>query len=109
MWVAVKTDATAKTELHQIDTLEELVELRGKLIGMGATVEDAQFRSIILSSLPPSYRPIISAITVSSSLTGSQIDNDRLIRIITEEAEHRSILDNSVGAGSALLATETWK
>jgi len=73
MWNAVKANATAATELHQIDTLqrlqqkkcgetddmkahlEELIELRDKLIGMGATIQDSQFRMIILSSLPPSY------------------------------------------------------
>jgi hypothetical protein len=73
MWDAIKTDATAKMELHQIDTLkklhqrkcgetdnvkthlEELVDLRGKLAGMGAPVEDKEFRTIILSSLPQSY------------------------------------------------------
>ena len=125
MWITVKADATAKTELHQIDTrrqlhqkkcgenddmkahLEELVNLRGKLIGMGATVEDAKFRTIILSSLPLSYRSIISAITVSASLTKAKVENDHLIRIITEEAESRLILEgNSAGAGSALTATD---
>ena len=73
MWAAVKKDATAKTELHQVDALrrlhqrkcgetddvkahlEELIDLRGKLIGMGATVEDKEFRTIILASLPSSY------------------------------------------------------
>ena len=73
MWITVKADATAKTELHQIDTrrqlhqkkcgesdnmkahLEELINLRGKLIRMGMTVEDAEFCTIILSSLPLSH------------------------------------------------------
>ena len=125
LWQAVKADATAKTELHQIDTLqrlqqkkcgenddvkahlEELIELRDKLIGMGATVEDSQFRTIILSSLPPSYRPVISSITVTANIGKFAITNDQLIRIITEEAEHRSILNGgNTSASSALVVRE---
>ena len=124
MWDAVKADATASTELHQIDTLqrlqqkkcgesddmkahlEELIELRDRLIGMGATVQDSHFRTIILASLPPSYRPVISSIIVSANVSKATITNDQLIRMITEEAETRSILDGGDAANSALIAKE---
>jgi hypothetical protein len=87
--------------------LEKLIDLRGKLARMGAPVTDKEFRIIILSSLPHSYRIIISAITISTSLSSTTADNNQLIRIITEEAEHRSILDPSgTGAGSALVTIE---
>ena len=125
MWNAIKADATSKTELHQIDTLkrlhqkkcsendsvkthlEELVDLRDKLAGMGAPVGDKDFRTIILASLPLSYRNLISAITVTASLSSTTIDNNHLIRILTEEADHRLILDpGGAGAGSALVVNE---
>ena len=42
-------------------------------------------------------------ITVSASLSGATIDNNDLIRIITEEAEHRLILDGSSTESSLAL------
>ena len=73
MWETVKADTSMKTQIHQIDMLktmhqkrcgendnvrthlEELVALWNRLIGMGATVDEPQFHTIILSSLPESY------------------------------------------------------
>jgi hypothetical protein len=95
MWSAIKADATSKTELHQIDMLkclhqkcgendsvkthlEELVNLRDKLAGMGAPVEDKEFQMIILASLSLSYSTLISAITVTASLSSTTIDNNHL-------------------------------
>jgi hypothetical protein len=83
------------------------VDLHGKLEGMGAPIADKDFQTIILSSLPQSYRMIISTITITSSLSKTTIDNNHLIRIITEEVDHRSILqENDSGGGSVLIVTE---
>ena len=61
---------------------------------MGSTLSDTRFNTIIMSSLPESYRPTLQTITASeraSKLTGGQSQQmkpDDLIVFLIEEGQH---------------------
>ena len=114
-----------KTQIHQIDTLktihqkrcgennnvrthlEELVALQNRLVGMGATVDEPQFHTIILSSLPESYQSFVAAITVTANLTKTTVSNNDLVHILANEYYHYLISSiKAPSGGSALTATE---
>lgn len=47
--------------------------------------------AIILGSLPESHRPLLSPISVAAKITTKQLTPHELIRVITEEYEHRQL------------------
>jgi gag-polypeptide of LTR copia-type/Pol polyprotein, beta-barrel domain/Zinc knuckle len=123
MWDLVKADASPKTEIHKIDTLTqinkkkcangdnikthltELLELRDKLIGMGGKIEDDYFCTIVLVSLPATYRSFIASITISASLSDKVLPTTDLIRMIGDEYNFRMIsLQTTASMTSALSA-----
>ena len=90
MWEVVKGDATTKSALYLLDAEDQLsgmklndnedpnahlVELkqhfqlmlqrRDNLVQMGSIVSDTRFNTIIMSSLPESYRPTLQTITAA--------------------------------------------
>jgi hypothetical protein len=99
MWDAVKLDATSKSKMHQVDTrrrlqqiqcdedgdvrthLIEMVKLRDELTAMGCSIDEAEFTTIILGSLPVSYRTLLTTITVSAGLSGRTVDSNEIWRI----------------------------
>jgi len=125
MWDEIKKDATKKSKLCQVDTrrrlqesrceegddmpthLNKLVHLRNELDGMGASIPDEDFTTILLGSFPPSYRTLLSTITISAQLAGNTIPSTDVIRIVTEEAAHRAIAtrNDQAAGGAALMAT----
>src|ERR1700722_16772045 len=128
MWDQIKNDATKKSKLCQVDTrrrlqesqceeaddmpthLNKLVQLKNELHGMGAAIPDEDFTTILLGSLPPSYRTLLSTITISAELAGNTVSSTDVIRIVTEEAAHCAIATrNDQAAGGAALAAATQK
>src|SRR6202161_3912155 len=122
MWKAVKADVTMKSTLYILDAEDQLstmkinddedpkthlVELkahfqlmtqcRDNLIQMGSTLSETRFNTIIMSSLPESYRPSLQTITAAervNKLSGRQssgIKADDLMGFLIEEAQHRLI------------------
>ena len=79
---------------------------------MGSTISDSCYNTIIMSSLPESYRPTLQTITAAewaSTLLGTSSSRamkpDDLITFITEEAQHCVINDERTkNAESALAA-----
>ena len=90
MWNVVKTDATSKSTLYLIDAEDQLASMklsdnddpkahpmelkqhfqvmlqrRDNLISMGSTLSDTRFNTIIMTSLPKSYRPALQTITAA--------------------------------------------
>ena len=63
---------------------------------MGHLPSDDDFYAIILGSLPPSYDPYISAVSATSSVTGTTLSADDLMLTITEEYEHRNLKAKTV-------------
>jgi hypothetical protein len=76
-------------------------------------MSETRFNMIIMSSLPPSYRPTLQTITASehmSKLSGSEtgvMKSDNLISFILEEAHHRVIIDEQTKTAESALAART--
>ena len=124
MWNIVKADMTTKSTLYILDAEDQLTSMKleenndpkthlldmkqhfqimaqhhDNLIQMGSTVSDTRFSTIIMSSLPESYRPTLQAITAAeraNKLSGGQsaaIKYMDPIDFLIEEAQHHVIND----------------
>src|ERR1700730_6516228 len=121
MWSAICNDATKKSQLHKVDTrrrlqsmvcdedgdikahLNAMIRLREELEGIGASVQDEDFGTMLLTSLPPSYRTLLHTITHAASLSGMAINPNDLMRIVLEEACQRELSQNVAKSGDAAL------
>ena len=61
------------------------------LCAMGHPPADDDFYAIILGSLPPSFKPYISAVNATSSVLGKTLSVDDLMLTRTEEYERRML------------------
>jgi hypothetical protein len=137
MWDVVKADATTKSTLYILDAEDQLSSMKladnddpkthlselkqhfqlmlqrhENLMKMGSEISDTRLNTMIMSSLPESYRPTLQTITASeraSTLTsGSQTNRMKsadLIAFLIEEAQHRVINDErSKNSEQALAA-----
>ena len=57
----------------------QLMNLREQLASMGKTLNDDEFASILLGSLPPSYSPTIGGINAAADSTGNAITSNQVI------------------------------
>jgi hypothetical protein len=136
MWDVVKTDATTKSSLFLLDAEDQLatmklsenedakahlaemkqhfqlmVQRRENLIKMGSDVSDTRFNTIVMASLPESYRPTLQMITAAERaniLTGgsqNKLKADDLIAFLMEEAQHRVINTERSKNSEQALAT----
>src|SRR3984893_16092818 len=121
MWSAICNDATKKSQLHKVDTccrlqsmvcdkdgdikahLNTMIKLREELEGIGASVQDEDFGTMLLTSLLPSYRTLLHTITHAASLSGMAINPNDLMRIVLEEAHQRKLSQNAAKSGDAAL------
>src|ERR1700731_3754385 len=121
MWSVICNDATKKSQLHKVDTrrrlqsmvcdedrdikahLNAMIRLREELEGIGASVPDEDFGTMLLTSLLPSYRSLLHTITHAASLSGLAINPNDLMRIILEEARQRELSENAQKSGDAAL------
>jgi hypothetical protein len=137
MWDAVKSDATTKSSLFLLDAEDQLasmklgeneeskthlaemklhfqlmIQRRENLTKMGSELSDTRFNTIIMSSLPESYRPTLQMITAAekaNSLTGgsqNRMKADDLIAFLIEEAQHRVINDERSKNSEQALAAQ---
>jgi hypothetical protein len=124
MWDVVISDATSKSTLFILDAEDQLssmkladneepkthlselkqhfqlmLERQENLLKMGSEISDTRFNTMIMSSLPGSYRPTLQTITAAeraSALTGGsskKMKPNDLIAFLIEEAQHRVIND----------------
>jgi hypothetical protein len=63
--------------------------MREQLAAMGQSIGDREFATILLSSLPPSYKPTYERITTAADISGSTIMPDSVIRLVTNEYDTR--------------------
>ena len=127
MWKLVKSDTTTKSTLYLLDAEDQLstmkiidnedtkthlaelkahfqlmVQHQDNLVQMGSTLSETRFNTIIMSSLPESYRPSLQTITAAervNKLSGGQssgIKSNDLIAFLIEEAQHRVINEQHV-------------
>ena len=136
MWETVKGDVTTKSSLYILDAEDQLasmklaenedpkahltemkqhfqlmIQRRDNLMKMGSELSDTRFNTIIMSSLPESYRPTLQTITAAertNALTGGSTNKmkaDDLIAFLMEEAQHRVInMERSKTSEQALAA-----
>src|SRR5271156_5223656 len=71
--------------------LNKLQAMREDLVSMGGSINDEDFTSIVLGSIPQSYDPYIAAITATSSLLDKTLSSTNLIDAIRDEADRRTI------------------
>jgi hypothetical protein len=140
MWEAVTTDATTKSTLFLLDAEDQLssmklaenddakvhlaeikqhfqlmVQRHENLLKMGSTISDTRFNTIVMTSLPESYRPTLQTITAAertSTLTGTssqRMKTSDLIAFLIEEAQHRVINDERSKNSDQALAAQTKK
>ena len=90
MWDVVKTDATSKSTLYILDAEDQLSSMKlednedpathlselkqhfqlmlqrhKNLVKMGSKISETHLKTMIMSSLPESYRPTLQTITAS--------------------------------------------
>ena len=137
MWDVVTTDATSKSTLFILDAEDQLSAMKladnddskehlnelkqhfqtmlqrhENLMKMGSQISDTRLNTMIMSSLPESYRPTLQTITAAeraSTLTGGttskKMKPSDLIAFLIEEAQHRVINDErNKGSDQALAA-----
>ena len=137
MWDLVKADATTKSTLYLLDAEDQLasmklsdnddpkthltelkehfqlmIQRRNSLIEMGSVLSDSRYRTIVMHSLPESYRPALQTITAaeqaSAAMGGSttkKMKPEDLMNFFIEEAQHRVInAERSKNGDSALAA-----
>jgi hypothetical protein len=71
--------------------LIKLQTMREDLASMGGSINDEDFTSIILGSIPLSYDTFISAMSATSTLLGSSLSPTNLIDAIGDEADRKAI------------------
>ena len=88
-----------------------MVQRRDNLTKMGSELSDTRFNTIVMGSLPESYRPTLQTITAAekaSTLTGglaNRLKADDLIGFFIEEAQHCVInAERSKNSEQALAA-----
>ncbi|KAG9225295.1 hypothetical protein CCMSSC00406_0009851 [Pleurotus cornucopiae] len=95
--------------------LAQLRSLREILASMGHPPDDDDFFAIILSSLPDSYENCISAINVSTGVSGEALPWESLTMTLTDEYDRRVIRtktgkkDDKDAAFSAAGSSSKWK
>src|ERR1700678_1033216 len=109
MWDAVRDQREKKSRMVTVDLrrklqaekcpesgdirahLYKLQAMREDLASMGGSINDEDFTSIILGSIPLSYDTYIAAITATSSLLNQTLSPTNLIDAIRDEADRRTI------------------
>ena len=132
MWDIVVADTTTKSSLYLIDAEDQLAKMRchddpdakthyadlqghfelmarrhENLIKMGSVISDTRFSAMIMSSLPPSYRPALQTITAASKASKSTMLPTELIAFFTEEAHHRVIAEDRANQAQSALYART--
>jgi hypothetical protein len=95
----LKCDEDGYVNVHLI----EMVKLHDELAGMGASIGEEEFSTIILGLLPASYCTLLSTVTIAASLSGKAIGSDDLIHIILEEVNHQNVADRIAKLGEFAL------
>ena len=136
MWDVAKADAMMKSTLFLLNVEDQLASMKltenddpkahltevkqhfqlmgqrhDNLLKMSSTISDSRYNTIIMSSLPESYRPTLQTITAveqASTLLGTSSSRamkpDDIITFITEEAQHRVINDERTKNAESTLA-----
>jgi hypothetical protein len=81
-----------------------LVDLQEQLASMGKTLDNNEFASILLGSLPTAYVPTIGGINVAADSTGNAITSDQVICLISDEYDRHTMKKGKNGSDEAFAA-----
>jgi hypothetical protein len=68
-----------------------LSNMREQLASMGKTIDDNEFASILLGSLPPSYESTVNAINAAADQADTSVAPDRVIQLVTDNYDQHII------------------
>ena len=77
------TEGNVRTHFNQ------LVDMREQLAALGQCIADHEFATILLCSLPPSYKPTYGQITTAAEFCGKAITPGSVMRLVTDEYDTR--------------------
>jgi gag-polypeptide of LTR copia-type/Zinc knuckle len=83
--------------------LESLMRMHGQLAGMNVALTDDDLVTIILGSLPKSYRPLINAITMSVAHAKAKLEPDQVVGTLIDEFEQLTIEEHQLKANENAL------
>ena len=69
---------------------DSLIDLREQLAVMGRTITDQEFATILMRSVPPSFRRDVSQITTAADVSARDITPATVMRILTDEYDTRA-------------------
>ncbi len=83
-----------------------LLNLQEQLTSLGKNLDNDEFASILLGSLPPSYKSTINAINAAADTAGTAVMPDQVIRLVTDEFDRHVIKTgkNKAGPEEAFVA-----
>ena len=84
--------------------LETLTKMQEQLAGMGAGLPNNDFITVILGSLPKSYRPLINAISMSATHVKVSLKPNKVIESLLDEFERLGIEEHQLKASENALA-----
>src|SRR5436853_964854 len=70
---------------------DKLADMNEKLSSIGVTLEDHEYASILIGSLPPIYEPTISSILAAAKLGKTPLDPDTVVSLITDDFDRRKL------------------
>ncbi len=76
-----------------------LLDLQEQLASLGKNLDDDEFASILLGSLPPSYKSTINTINMAANTAGTAVMPDQVIRLVTDEFDQHVIKTSKNKAG----------
>jgi hypothetical protein len=90
--------------------LDELMKMYAQLEGMGTGIFDEELVMIILGSLPKSYWPFISTISMSAKMSKTPLEPTNIVETLIEEYDHLMIDENkSKNAETTMAANKKGK
>jgi hypothetical protein len=119
MWEKVKGEFEKKSKMVKVDLrrklqdercteggdvkahLTKLQSIREDLIAMGANPGDNNFVTIVLGSLPATFKTYLSALTGAATLLGKNLDPDTVLQGISDEADRKGVWANGKGEKEA--------
>ncbi len=73
---------------------EQLTNLCQQLVAMGKTVPDSEYTLILMGSLPPSYQPTLSAISMAAEMSGTTSTPAIITNLATDEYDRHTLRDS---------------
>jgi gag-polypeptide of LTR copia-type len=87
--------------------LETLMRMHEQLAGMNTPLTNDDLVTVILSSLPKSYRLVINAIIMSAAHAKAKLEPDQVVSMLIDEFERLTIEERQLKASeNALAATK---